>query len=62
MTKKLKITWIKSTISTKKHHRGTIRALGLKRLHHSVIKTDSPQLRGMIHAVDFLVRVEEVKP
>lgn len=60
MSKKLKITWTKSTISTKKNHRGTIRALGLKRLNHSVIKTDCPQLRGMIHAVDFLIRVEEV--
>ena len=60
MSKKLKITGVKSTISTKKNHRGTIRALGLKRLNHSVIQTDCPQLRGMIHAVDFLIRVEEV--
>ena len=61
MAKKLKITWIKSTISTKKAHRATIRALGLRRIRHSVVKDDSPQLRGMIRAVDFLLKVEEVE-
>lgn len=59
--KQLKITWKKSTIATKANHRATIKALGLKRLHHSVVKKDSPQLRGMIRAVDFLVDVEEVQ-
>jgi large subunit ribosomal protein L30 len=61
MAKQLKITWKKSTISTKQRHRDTIRALGLKRLHHTVVKDDSPQLRGMLHLVDFLVSVEEVE-
>lgn len=61
MAKQLKITWKKSTISTKQQHRDTIRALGLKRLNHSVVKDDSPQLRGMLHLVDFLVSVEEVE-
>lgn len=59
--KKLKITWTKSTIATKSQHRGTIKALGLKHMHQFVIKPDSPQLRGMIRSVDFLVRVEEVE-
>lgn len=59
--KKLKITWIKSTISTKKRHRGTIRALGLRRLNRSVVKNDTPQLQGMLRLVGFLVRVEEVE-
>ena len=61
MAKNLKITWTKSTICTKQNHRATIKALGLKRLRHSVVKKDSPQLRGMIHTVNFLVEVEEVK-
>lgn len=60
MAANLKVTWVRSTISTKKQHRATIKALGLRRLHHTVIKQDSPQIRGMLHAVDFLVRVEEV--
>lgn len=61
MSKQLKITWTKSTIATQKRHRDTIRALGLKRLHHTVVKDDSPQLRGMLHLVEFLVNVEEVE-
>lgn len=60
MAKQLKITWKKSTIATQKQHRDTIRALGLKRLHHSVVKSDTPQLRGMLRLVEFLVSVEEV--
>lgn len=61
MAKQLKITWKKSTIATKQQHRDTIRALGLKRLNHTVVKDDSPQLRGMLHLVNFLVSVEEVE-
>ena len=60
MAKKLKITWTKSTIATMRRHRRTIRALGLKHLNQSVVKTDTPQLRGMIHSVGYLLRVEEV--
>lgn len=60
MSKKLQITWKKSTITTQKRHRGTIRALGLRRLNQSVIKEDSPQLQGMIRLVDFLIDVKEV--
>lgn len=60
-TKSFKITWVKSEICTKAEHRGTIRALGLRKLHQSVIQQDSPQLRGMIRAVDFMIVVEEVK-
>lgn len=59
MAGSLKVTWIKSTIATQQRHRRTIKALGLRRLHHTVIRPDNPQIRGMLHAVDFLVRVEE---
>ncbi len=59
--KQLKITWTKSIIATQKRHRQTIKALGLRRLHHTVLHDDCPQLRGMIRAVDFLLKVEEVK-
>ena len=61
MAKKLKITWVRSGIGAKDHHERTIRALGLHRLHENVTKDDSPPIRGMIHAVDFMVRVEEVE-
>lgn len=62
MAKQLKITWKKSQICTKhKLHRPTIKALGLRRINHSVVQTDTPQLRGMLRLVDFMVSVEEVK-
>lgn len=61
MANKLKITWKKSTISTQKNHRATIKAMGLRRLNQSVVHEDTPQMRGMIHTVQFLVDVEEVK-
>ena len=61
MGKQLKITWVKSGIAAKDRHERTIRALGLKRLNHSVTQEDSPAIRGMIHSVAYLVRVEEVQ-
>jgi len=56
----LRITWKKSWIGFPKDQRDTIRALGLKRLHHSVVKEDSPSVRGMVQKVKHLVEVEEL--
>jgi large subunit ribosomal protein L30 len=61
MADKLKITWVKSGIGHKQRHRRTIRALGLHRLNESVLQEDTPPIRGMIHSVDFMVKVEEVE-
>ncbi len=58
--KKLKITQLKSAIGYRKRTKATIIALGLRKLNHSVIHNDSPAIRGMINAVCFLVKVEEV--
>ena len=41
--------------------KATILALGLKKLNHSVTKKDTPQIRGMIKKVEFLINVSEVK-
>ncbi|HOR27546.1 MAG TPA: 50S ribosomal protein L30 [Candidatus Sumerlaeota bacterium] len=60
MASKLKITWVKSAIGAKKQHQRTIRALGLHRLNQSVVKDASDPVRGMVFAVNHLVRVEEV--
>ncbi len=60
-TKKIKITQVKSIIEQLENAKRTIKALGLGRPHYSVIKNDSPQIRGMINKVRHLVRVEEVK-
>ena len=56
----LRGTQVKSTIGTKPKQRGTIRALGLKRINHTVELPDRPEIRGMIARVPHLVAVEEV--
>ncbi len=58
--KKLKITQIRSTIERPERQKRTIEALGLGRIRKSVVKTDTPQIRGMIAKVQHLVSVEEV--
>ena len=55
----LTVTWIRSTIGHKAAARGTIRALGLHRLNQSVEIADTPENRGMLRRVAFLLQVEE---
>jgi len=57
---KLKVTQRRSAIDRPRDQKATVRALGLKRLHHSVVKDDRPEIRGMIAKVRHLVDVEEV--
>lgn len=59
--KSLKITQVRSLIGQKPNHKKTIAALGLKRIRHTVIKNDTPQIRGMIKKVVHMVEVEEVE-
>jgi large subunit ribosomal protein L30 len=58
--KKIKITQVRSIIGQQESHKRTIEALGLRRLKQSVVKTDTPQIRGMIFKVQHLVSVEEI--
>ena len=58
--KTIKVTQIKSGIGTKPKHRGTLRALGLRRIGHSNELPDRPEIRGMIARVPQLITVEEV--
>ena len=60
MPGKLRVTQIKSTISHIARNRATVRALGLKRIGHTVEVADNPATRGMVRQVRFLVSVEEV--
>jgi large subunit ribosomal protein L30 len=60
-SKKIKITQVKSSIDHLKVAKTTIKALGLGRPNYSVVKNDTPQIRGMINRVRHLVKVEEVK-
>ena len=61
MAKKLLVTYSKSAIGYKKDQKGTIRALGLRKLNQTVEHDDTPVIRGMISKVVHLVTVEEVE-
>ncbi|HPR05423.1 MAG TPA: 50S ribosomal protein L30 [Denitromonas sp.] len=56
--KKVKVTLIKSVIGTKQSHRATVRGLGLRRLNHTVELQDTPEVRGMVNKVAYLVKCE----
>lgn len=54
----IRITQERSKIRCLKKHKRTLEALGLRRPHHSVIHNDTPQIRGMVAQVSYLVRVD----
>lgn len=56
----LKITLTRSPIGFSKTQKRTVRALGLTKMHKTVIQPDNPQIRGMVKAVSHLVTVEPV--
>ena len=59
--KKLKITLPRSLIGYKKDQQATVRALGLRKIGTTAVQEDNPTIRGMIHKVEHLVKVEEVE-
>lgn len=61
MTKKLKVTLIRSTAGRKPLHRATVVALGLRRLNQVIEVQDSPSMRGMLDQVAYLIKIEESK-
>ncbi|MCK4357632.1 MAG: 50S ribosomal protein L30 [Candidatus Cloacimonetes bacterium] len=58
---KLKITQIKSQIGQKPNKKETLKALGIHKMNQTVIKKDTPEIRGMINTVNHLVKVEIIK-
>ena len=62
MASKLRVTLRKSTVGTNPSARGTVRALGLRRIGQTVEITDDAAVRGQVRAVRYLVDVEEVAP
>jgi large subunit ribosomal protein L30 len=58
---RLRITQTRSLITQSPQHRGTLRALGLRRIGRSVEHEESPQLAGMLKKVNHLVKVEELR-
>ena len=59
MSKTIKVTQIKSINGRLKAHKACVAGLGLRRINHTVEVIDTPENRGMIHAVSYLLKVEE---
>jgi large subunit ribosomal protein L30 len=59
MADKLKVTLKRSLIGEKPRTRATVRAIGLRRINHTVEHDDTPDVRGMLHKVRHLIEVEE---
>jgi large subunit ribosomal protein L30 len=56
----LRITQVRSLIGRNPAQRRTVRALGLRRIRHTVVQPDRPEIRGMVRKVAHLIEVEEV--
>jgi large subunit ribosomal protein L30 len=56
---KIRITQRRSAIGRRYDQKRTLRALGITRLHQTVVHDDSPQIRGMIRKIEHLLEVEE---
>ena len=59
-SKQLKIQLVRSTIGRLPRHKASVKGLGLRRMHHTVIVQDTPANRGMINQVAYLLKIEEL--
>lgn len=59
-TKQIKLTLVRSTSKRLASHKACVSGLGLRRMHHSVLVSDTPENRGMIDKVSYLLKVEDV--
>lgn len=57
--KQIKVTLVRSTNEKLASHKACVRGLGLRRMHHCVTVQDSPEVRGMIKKVQYMLKVEE---
>lgn len=58
-TNKIKVTLVRSPIGYEQRQKDTVKALGLRRMHQTVEKPDTPGMRAMIESVRHLVKVSE---
>ena len=58
--KEVKLTLVKSPAGRLKNHKASVAGLGLRRMHHSVVVKDTPENRGMINLVSYMLKVEDV--
>ncbi len=61
MAKALRLTLVKSKIGSTKKVRATLTGLGLTRTNKTIVRSDTPEIRGMVRKVQHLVRVEEIE-
>ncbi len=59
MAKTMKVTLVRSANGRLKKHQACVRGLGLRRMHQTVEVIDTPETRGMVNKVSYMVRVEE---
>ncbi len=59
--KKIRITQVKSAIDRPERQKRTMKALGINKMHQTVEKEATPQVLGMVHKVNHLVKVEDVE-
>ncbi|MFC4404993.1 50S ribosomal protein L30 [Gracilibacillus xinjiangensis] len=60
MSNKLEITLKRSVIGRSEVQKATVKTLGLRKIHQSVVREDTPVVRGMINKVSHLVEIKEV--
>ena len=60
MSGTLKITLVRSLIGRPQKQRQVVKGLGLRKLNSSVVREDTPAVRGMVAAVPHLVKAEEI--
>lgn len=59
MAKQIKVTLVKSPIGSPEKHRTCVKCLGLRRMHHSVVREDNPTVRGLINKIYYMLKIEE---
>jgi large subunit ribosomal protein L30 len=58
MAKTIKVTQVRSVHGRLQSHKDTVRGLGLRRIRHTVEVQDTPEVRGMINKIAYMVKVE----
>jgi large subunit ribosomal protein L30 len=56
---KLAITLVRSPIGTPRAHRTVLLGLGLRRIRHTVIRPNTPQVQGLVHKLSYLLNVRD---
>lgn len=56
---KVKVTLVRSLNGRLKNHKACARGLGLRRMHHTVEVVDTPENRGMINKISYMLKIEE---